>query len=545
MPQPRKQSASLAASQAASQAASLDAATRDTLTDAGEDEGHGEARAPCLTILAHPDPTRVGQRAVLADLLRPGAQLPLSRMGPAFAAPGASRFEPLGVRRLSRSPVLLRQHEAGGGLTIDASRTRTAVEVDGAPLTERREVPRDALAAGVTLVLGGRVAVLLHLRALPRVQPPPALGMVGHSEALDDLRDALRRAAATDVPVLLRGETGTGKELAARALHEHSRRAAGPFRAVDMGTLPSTLAASALFGHTRGAFSGADRARKGHLVTAHGGTLLLDEVGESPPEVQAMLLRVLESGRCLPVGSDREVEVDVRVVSATDADLEGAVARGAFRAPLLHRLAGIVLELPPLRRRREDVGLLLIHFLRAELAALGSEERLVPADDEAPWLSARLVARLARYGWPGNVRELRNAARQIAVFSHDAARAALDPGLEQRTRKAPHPEPVAGPGGQSLARSRGPAPPADEVILGSLEAHGWSVAATASALGLARSTLYDWMERSPDVRKASDLSREEIERALTAAAGDRVAAARALRVSRRGFTLRLRALNAG
>ena len=531
----------------------LETATHDTRTDSGADERPAGARAPCLTILAHPDPTRLGQRAVLSDLLRAGAQVPLSRLEPRFAHPGASRFEPLGVRRLSRRPARLIRAQGGHGLTVDASETTTEVMVDGVEVSGQRSLTKEELEAGATVVLGGRVALLLHLRTLPRTQPPPAMGMVGHSEPLNALRDALRRAAATSFPVLLRGETGTGKELAARALHEHSRRAAGPFRAVDMGTLPATLASSALFGHARSAFSGADRTRKGHLVLAHGGTLFLDEIGESPAEVQAMLLRVLETGRCLPVGSDREIDVDVRVVSATDADLEALVARGAFRAPLLHRLAGVVLELPPLRRRREDVGLLLVHFLRAELAALGAQERLAPTSDEAPWLPAPLVARLARYGWPGNVRELRNAARQIAVFSHDAPRAELGPALERQTRDAegnearldaPRPPRAPGTPGDAAAR-RAPEAPAADTILAALRAHDWRVAPAARALGIARSTLYDWIERSPQVRKASSLTDDEVRAALVAEGGDRAAAARRLEVSQRGLTLRLRSLSRG
>jgi two-component system nitrogen regulation response regulator GlnG len=165
-------------------------------------------------------------------------------------------------------------------------------------------------------------------------------------------RRPVRLGAPLAVPVLLQGETGTGKELAARSIHDQSTRAQGPFLAVNLGALPAPLAAAELFGARKGAYTGAVQDLPGWFGRADGGTLFLDEVGEAPLEVQVMLLRALETGEIVPVGSQTPRRVDVRVVSATDADLEAAVGRGAFRAPLLHRLAGYSIRLPPLRHRR-------------------------------------------------------------------------------------------------------------------------------------------------------------------------------------------------
>ncbi|HEU4537176.1 MAG TPA: sigma 54-interacting transcriptional regulator, partial [Polyangiaceae bacterium] len=181
-----------------------------------------------------------------------------------------------------------------------------------------------------------------------------------------------------------------------------------------MGAVPKELAAAELFGAARGAYTGSTHDREGLFRSAQGGTLFLDEVGEAPPEVQVMLLRALETGEVHPVGAKAPVAVDVRLVAATDANLESQIRDGRFKEPLLHRLAGYEIRLPPLRERREDIGPLFYHFARGELEATGEARRLAPADPyEAPWLPAPIAARLVRHPWPGNVRQLRNWARQI------------------------------------------------------------------------------------------------------------------------------------
>jgi len=222
------------------------------------------------------------------------------------------------------------------------------------------------------------------------------------------LRESLGTVAATDATILLLGESGSGKEVVAREIHDMSRRAKGAFVAENVAAIPGTLLESALFGHVRGAFTGAATHRDGLFRRAHGGTLLLDEIGELPLELQPKLLRVLEEGRVRPVGSDTEIPVDVRLLAATHRDLEARVRDGTFRADLYYRLAVIDLHVPALRERGGDVLLLAQKFLEEFTASLQRPVR---------GLHHETAARLLAYGWPGNVRELRNAMERAVVMA--------------------------------------------------------------------------------------------------------------------------------
>ncbi|HEY4574547.1 MAG TPA: sigma-54 factor interaction domain-containing protein, partial [Thermoanaerobaculia bacterium] len=322
-----------------------------------------ELRVPALTILAHPSPERVGER-VLLPALGSGRAVPLSRLSPLFAQPGDPAARPLADPHLSRTPVHLVPGERPGSVRL-LSEGGGRIELFGARAAD--EVSAAEIERGVVLLLAHRVALLLHLLP-PFLQPETErFGLIGDSAALVLLRREIQRVSTVATPVLLRGETGTGKELVARAVHDAGPRRDRPYLALNLGAVPPALAAAELFGAARGAFTGADRRRAGHFERADSGTLFLDEVGEASPEVQVLLLRALESGEIQPVGSEAPLRVDVRVVAATDADLETAAAQGRFRAPLLHRLRGFEIRLPPLRQRRDDVGRLLLAFLRQEL----------------------------------------------------------------------------------------------------------------------------------------------------------------------------------
>jgi two-component system, NtrC family, response regulator len=231
--------------------------------------------------------------------------------------------------------------------------------------------------------------------------------IVGSSPALRDALADLERAAETDATVLLLGESGTGKELAARAIHARSRRKDGPFVVVNCSAIPEGLLESELFGHRKGAFTGAVEDRPGKFEAAAGGTILLDEVGELPLAVQPKLLRVLQDGVLDKVGATREVRSDARVVAATHRDLETLVREGAFREDLFYRLSVVPLRIPPLRERREDIPVLVEHLLRKQARR---------HDREPPQLSPGAVDRLMRYDWPGNVRELENLLERLVVL---------------------------------------------------------------------------------------------------------------------------------
>jgi DNA-binding NtrC family response regulator len=238
----------------------------------------------------------------------------------------------------------------------------------------------------------------------------PASGkplLLGISEAMRAVQKTLGRAAASDATVLITGETGTGKEVAARVLHEASSRRNGPFIAVNCAAIPHDLLESELFGHGKGAFTGAATERTGSIVAADGGTLFLDEIGDMPPAMQAKLLRVLQERTVTPLGTNRCVPVDIRVIGATHRDLDAMVAAGEFRQDLLYRLNVIPLHLPPLRERLADILPLAEHFLDVAARSMG----------RAMHLSAAAQRRLVQHLWPGNVRELKNAMERVCSLS--------------------------------------------------------------------------------------------------------------------------------
>jgi two-component system nitrogen regulation response regulator GlnG len=258
----------------------------------------------------------------------------------------------------------------------------------------------------------GRAAAQRRMQAVPAVLDGDAAGeaeadqVVGRSAAMQAVYKAIGRLAPQDVTVLILGESGTGKELVARAIYQHSRRADKPFLAINCAAIPEALLESELFGHERGAFTGADRQRVGKFEQASGGTIFLDEIGDMSAATQAKVLRLLQDQRFERVGGGRTIDTDVRVIAATNRDLDGMVAAGTFRRDLLYRLNGFVVPLPPLRDRPEDVPLLADYFVRTSNPRLGKAVRAVSPD---------ALALLARHPWPGNVRELQNVIRYAVI----------------------------------------------------------------------------------------------------------------------------------
>jgi DNA-binding NtrC family response regulator len=243
-------------------------------------------------------------------------------------------------------------------------------------------------------------------RSLPGVAAQRG-GLIGDSRAMEQLSRAMRRVAAVNSTVLLQGESGTGKELVARALHELSARAQGPFVPVNCASMLPELIESELFGHAKGAFTGANKARDGLFYYAQGGTLFLDEVAELPPALQATLLRALEDLKIRPVGSQQLLPVNVRILAATNRSLAGEVAAGRFRKDLYYRLQVVELTLPPLREHKEDIPQLVAHFIAQLAPSLGVEPLAI---------SEREMAFLMQYDWPGNVRELRNLIERSLIL---------------------------------------------------------------------------------------------------------------------------------
>ncbi len=487
---------------------------------------------PGLTILCHPDSRRVGEQATLTESL--------SRLEPEFVKPIDGKQRPLSDPYLSRQPLRFRTDS--GGIEVAPAGSGTRLEIDGREVSSPHRIDRERLENGVTLLLGDRIVLLLHLQLPSAQRPARHEGLIGESAAMLYVRKDIQRVADLDLPVLLRGESGTGKELVARAIHDHGRRR-GRFIPVNVGAIPSELAEAELFGATKGAYTGAEHQRTGFFREANGGTLFLDEIGDTPAAVQPKLLRALESGDVQPLGvsAAHRIEVDVRLISATDVDLEQAIRDDRFRLSLFQRLAGYSIELPPLRARREDIGLLFFHFLQEELKKIGQVWRLELNDpgDES-WVPAELVARLTRFSWPGNVRELRNTACQLAVFSRGEDRMLVP---DQIARLLDRPETVQQVS-ESIASSvyRHPDEVGEEELLAALREHRWIKRQAAAALNVSRTSLDSLMKKCKKIRRAADLSGEEIDVALRRCDGDLDAAAAALEVSKRALVLRMRSL---
>ncbi|NTX66415.1 sigma-54-dependent Fis family transcriptional regulator [Myxococcus sp. CA051A] len=502
-------------------------------------DSQATAHLPALTLVSHPLASRVGERFVLESLAR-GKEVALSRNEPLFTRVGEVIGRPLADPFVSRRPLRFLPRPEGG-VRLEGDAEGTQVMVGGVPGVSWDFRP-EALAAGVTLELAGRVVLLLHRVAVDEERSADTLGMVGQSSALGRVRTRVRQVADLDVPVLIRGETGSGKELVARALHQRGPRRKGPFVSVNLGTLARELAAAELFGAQRGAYTGASQSREGFFRAAHGGTLFLDEVGEAPAEVQVALLRVLETGEVYPVGAHTPIATDVRLVAATDAPLEDLIEQGRFRAPLLHRLSGYSIQMPPLRERREDISLLFHHFARVELEGLGEAWRLEPTDPYAePWLPAALASRLLRHDWPGNVRQLRNVARQLVISGRGQARLQVDAALEAELAPKPSGEeaPIHEP---TLVARRKPSDVTEPELLEALRECSWDLKNTAEKLGITRASLYNLVDRSPHIRTVKDLGAEEITRCFQACGGDLDAMVRKLEVSRRALQRRVREL---
>ncbi|MCH8502587.1 MAG: sigma-54 dependent transcriptional regulator [Aliidiomarina sp.] len=319
-------------------------------------------------------------------------------------------------------------------------------------------------------------------------------GMIGQSRAMRQLYQNIQQVAATDAPVLVLGESGTGKELVAKAIHAESGRVSQPFLAVNCAGIPTELMESEFFGHAAGAFTGAQKARTGLLKEADGGTLLLDEIGEMPLELQAKLLRVLQEGTMRPVGADQEVQVNVRIIAATHRDLETRVSDGDFRQDLFYRLEALTLQIPALRERGDDRELLAQHILAELTQASGAARQFSPATLDL----------IYHYPFPGNIRELRNAIERAVTFCQEDV---IEPEhLPERMRLAASQlSPQLAPqvandnqAGQDVQPLRTLSEVQQDYVQYVLRETGGNKRKAADILGVTRRTLYRWLEGEND-----------------------------------------------
>jgi transcriptional regulator with PAS, ATPase and Fis domain len=358
-------------------------------------------------------------------------------------------------------------------------------------LSDLSQLPVDRLARLLMEVAAEDRTLLARLQETigeNNTQPPPAQPRNGKPEFLGEspiirrISDMIERFARADEPILITGESGTGKELAARAIHDRSRRQAGPFVAVNCAAIPSNLVASELFGYEKGAFTGAAARTKGQIEHAHGGTLFLDEIGDMPVELQGHLLRFLQEGQIVRVGGREVVDVDVRVVAATNVRLRQAIADGRFREDLYYRLNILSLPLPPLREHPEDIEMLAHHYLRQASRNCGRE---------IAGFAPEAMRTLKAHSWPGNVRELMAVIRRAVVIGDEAMIVPADlVGL--------HDQPVRISEALPATATARPMPGSDEeraALLAALDVTQENITLTAQELGVSRVTLYRMLRR--------------------------------------------------
>ena len=479
-----------------------------------------------LTVIWHPEMARIGEQFIATD--RTGV-IELNRFMPTFQHAGKAGL-PLGFGGISREPLhILRK--ADDSITIEPPASKMIVELQGQEIHQPHILTKQQLSNGVILGLGRSILLCLHwMYCLPKNNPIE--GIIGVSSAAIKMRDQIRQIAATDLPVLLLGETGTGKEIAARALHQHSARKNKKLVSVNMAALNESLAAADLFGAQKGAYTGAQAMRQGLFLEAADSTLFLDEIGNTPATIQPMLLRVLETGDYRPLGATQDKVATARLITATDQDLYNA----NFNQALLRRLENAVIHLPPLRDRREDIGLLILHLL----STINSTQQ-----SPLPALPTALVSSIANYDWPGNIRQLKHVLQRIMLSlqaGNVADFAALVAPVFTETKDALQSAQITqstlGYKHNKKASIAINAPKfhrkklqeiTEQDVLQAMQNNRWTIQGAALELGISRPSMYKLIDEHSQIRRAEKIAPEEIRQTLASNAGDIDASAAVLK----------------
>lgn len=462
-----------------------------------------------LTIVWHPDQRRIGEQFMGCSAT---GVIELSRFLPLFRKPGSDGLA-LGHGGIARSPVRM-VCDAQNGVTLHLPESRMVVELNGQQIHETVFLDAAQIAAGQLLGLGRTILICLHwMRCLPKNNPVEGILGVGSTAII--ARDQIRLAASTELPVLLLGETGTGKEIAARAIHKLGKRAAAQLVTVNMAALNEALAAADLFGVMKGAYTGAETARKGLFAEAEQATLFLDEIGNTPASVQPMLLRVLEGGDYRPLGAKKDLHSSARIIAATDQDLDN----DSFNQALLRRLESVVLHLPPLRARREDIGVLIVHLLATSTLTT----------DPALSLPTSFITELACYDWPGNIRQLGHVLKRamlclqmgeipsvaslVKISSDRLGSAALNEKTVATTVATTASKPSSAPRKKLTEFS-------EVAVLAALEDNDWYLQAAAQQLEISRPSMYKLLETHSQIRRVDQIAEVEIRQAFDASRSD-------------------------
>ncbi|MFV0478037.1 MAG: sigma 54-interacting transcriptional regulator [Parahaliea sp.] len=489
-----------------------------------------------LTIVFHPCLARIGQHWCL-PLTGETIRQPVGRYQPLFDNTDPAALNAgvaLNDSHISRRALVLAASPAGVTLSRVSGASRCLVQ--GEELNGCCELSPQVLQCGVSLQLGH--AVVLWLRFGPVCtesstdQQVGRSALLGGSATMSCLRRQIQRAAATDLDVLILGETGAGKELVANEIHSASERAGQPLVSINMSAIPTSLAPALLFGSARGAYTGATQAQTGYFQQAANGSLFMDEIGDVPAEIQPQLLRALQQREIQVVGGNLE-SINVRIIAATDCDLDADDC--SFDSALRHRLGCLEIHLPSLRDHAEDIGQLLLHFLRSCAQQIGSSLTF-PDEYSDPLIIARWADTFRLFSqckWPGNVRELCNAAQQLLVASDHVL--AVPDSLLKRLG----PLSISMPVQETRDDLRMSIEVNENMVRQAMADNAYEVSAAAKALGVSRQVVYRRLEELPDFRLVSDIPESEIINALASVGGNVRQAAGELAVSYRALKNRL------
>ncbi len=506
----------------------------DTLDEPFRSSTHGAAFGATvlsLGVIWHRDLTRIGAIAPLRFDGEGNAEI--SRLMPEFQNIDNPDRAPLLDQHLSRTPLIIKRL-LNRKFVFKLPSKRLKISINGRALTDTTTVEMDELGDEIIITLSNSVVLsVFHAPARSRSSFNESdLGLIGISNEIAQTKNAIIRVAASDIPVLIRGKTGTGKELIARAIHRTSKRASKELTSINMAAFSPSLAAAELFGVKKGAFTGATQDKPGLFERAHCGTLFLDEIGDTPREVQPMLLRTLEFGEMRRIGGDKTHSVDVRIIAATDRSLKLREDELSFNQPLLQRLQGFSIEAPPLRERRIDIGVLFKHLWTV---IGGADQELQNSN-----VMAAQLTQLATYAWPGNVRELRNIVQQIRlgqpilnlVKPQDAS-SLKESKTEAYSTELCKTEPP---------KYKNPADISDVNLINALNETGWIIKDAANKLNVSRTALYELMSNSSSVRDIDDISDEELKNVISSTPGGIDAWVKQLRVGRNALRRKMKSI---
>ena len=472
-----------------------------------------------ITIAWHPDSSRIGEQFI--GTTEEGV-IEVSRFIPMFRKTQGDAL-PIGHGGVSREAMRI-VRDTSDGVTICPPKSRMVVELNGQIIADPIFLSAEQIEAGVILALGRAVYLCVHwMRCLPKDNPVDGLIGVGSSAIMT--RDLIRLAAASDASVLLLGETGTGKEVAARGIHQLSKRANHRMVSVNMAALNESLAAADLFGAMKGAYTGAQNARTGFFSEAEGSTLFLDEIGNTPNNIQPMLLRVLETGEYRPLGATRDNKSSARLITATDQDLY----HSSFNHALVRRLESFIIRIPPLRARREDIGLLMIHLLRQ------NESGTINASH----LPSSFIDDALNYDWPGNIRQLGNVFKRAILALQMGETPVLanmieTPKLQSvenaaQLRKIQSPQNIEEALAAASKIAASDTTPIERKklrdlsetdVVNAMEKHAWTIQYAAEDLGISRPSMYKLIEANSQIRRVEQIPADELRSQFDQSAGE-------------------------